>query len=152
MGEASARPRCKSIAPALIYEEENLVKRAIRDLYDKDIDEIVRSRARRNTGRQEFMKLFMPSHAKKVQLYEDSRRRCSPPYGVEDQLAQIHQPIVPLKSGGYLVINQTEALVAIDVNSGRSTRERNIEETALRPTWRPPTRSPASCVCATSPA
>ncbi|HEX3701283.1 MAG TPA: ribonuclease E/G [Phenylobacterium sp.] len=120
-----------SIAPALIYEEEDLVKRAIRDLYDKDIDSVqVEGEAGFKEAR-DFMRMLMPSQAKKVQLY----REPSPlyvAYKIEDHLSQIYTPTVPLRSGGYLVINQTEALVAVDVNSGRSTRERNIEATALK--------------------
>ncbi|MDR3507343.1 MAG: ribonuclease E/G [Caulobacteraceae bacterium] len=120
-----------SIAPALIYEEEDLVKRAIRDMYDKDLDGIwVEGEAGFREAR-EFMRMIMPSQAKKVMAYRDP----TPLFvqaKIEDHLAQIYSPVVPLKSGGYLVINQTEALVAVDVNSGRSTRERNIEATALK--------------------
>jgi ribonuclease E len=120
-----------SIAPALIYEEEDLVKRAIRDMFDKDLDGIwVEGEAGFREAR-DFMRMIMPSQAKKVQHYRDP----TPLFvasRVEDHLAQIYTPVVPLRSGGYLVINQTEALVAIDVNSGRSTRERNIEATALK--------------------
>ena len=121
----------KSIAPALIYAEEDLVKRAVRDMFDKDFDSIqVEGEAGWNEAR-EFMRLIMPSQTGKVIHYTDAtplfvRHR------IEDQLTQIHSPVVPLRSGGYLVINQTEALVAIDVNSGRATRERNIEQTALK--------------------
>jgi ribonuclease E len=121
----------KSIAPALIYEEEDLVKRAIRDMYDKDVDAILVDGEEGYRSAREFMRMLMPSQAKKIQLY----REATPlfvKYKVEDVLQQIHSPTVPLKSGGYLVINQTEALVAIDVNSGRSTKERNIEATALK--------------------
>ncbi len=120
-----------SVAPALIYEEEDLVKRAIRDLFDKDIDGIwVEGEAGYKEAR-DFMRMLMPAQAKKVQAYREPtplfvRHR------IEDHLAQIYSPVVPLKSGGYLVINQTEALVAVDVNSGRATRERNIEATALK--------------------
>src|SRR5581483_4813619 len=120
-----------SIAPALIYEEEDLVKRAIRDLYDKDLEGIwVEGEAGFKEAR-EFMRMLMPTQAKKVQLYKEPtplfvRHR------IEEHLSQIYSPVVPLKSGGYLVINQTEALVAIDVNSGRATKERNIEATALK--------------------
>ena len=120
-----------SIAPALIYEEEDLVKRTIRDLYDKDIDEVwVEGEAGFKEAR-DFMRMLMPSQAKKVLPYRDPAPLFVK-HKVEDHLAQIYTPVVPLKSGGYLVINQTEALVAVDVNSGRATRERNIEATALK--------------------
>src|ERR1700722_13388739 len=120
-----------SIAPALIYEEEDLVKRAIRDMFDKDIEGIwVEGEAAFREAR-DFMRMLMPSQAKKIQHY-DERTPLFVQAKVEDHLAQIYSPVVPLKSGGYLVINQTEALVAVDVNSGRSTRERNIEATALK--------------------
>ncbi len=121
----------KSIAPALIYEEEDLVKRAIRDMYDKDVDGIVVEGEDGYREAREFMRMLMPSQAKKIQPY----REAAPlfvKYKIEDNLAQIYSPVAPLKSGGYLVINQTEALVAIDVNSGKSTRERGIEATALK--------------------
>jgi ribonuclease E len=121
----------KSIAPALIYEEEDLVKRAIRDMYDKDLDGILVEGEPGYREARDFMRMIMPSQAKKVIHYQDPTPLFVR-HKVEDQLAQIHQPTVPLKSGGYLVINQTEALVAIDVNSGRATRERNIEATALK--------------------
>ncbi|MCI3178745.1 ribonuclease E/G [Caulobacter sp. CCUG 60055] len=120
-----------SIAPALIYEEEDLVKRAIRDMYDKDLDGIWVEGEQGFRDAKEFMRMLMPSQAKKIQHY----REPTPLFvkaKVEDHLAQIYQPVVPLRSGGYLVINQTEALVAIDVNSGKATRERNIEATALK--------------------
>jgi ribonuclease E len=120
-----------SIAPALIYEEEDLVKRAIRDLYDKDIDGVWVEGAAGFKEARDFMRMIMPSQAKKIQHYTDP----TPLFvasGVEEHLSKIYLPTVPLKSGGYLVINQTEALVAIDVNSGRSTKERNIEATALK--------------------
>jgi len=121
----------KSVAPCLIYEESNLVKRAIRDLYDKDIDAVLVEGDAAYREAKDFIRMLMPSHAKKVQHYRDptplfTREK------VENQLEQIFDPTVQLKSGGYLVINQTEALVAIDVNSGRATRERNIEATALK--------------------
>jgi ribonuclease E len=120
-----------SIAPALIYEEEDLVKRAIRDLYDKDIDGVfVEGQAGFKEAR-DFMRMLMPSQAKKVQLYTEPTPLFVK-HRVEDHLSQIYSPVVPLRSGGYLVINQTEALVAVDVNSGKSTRERNIEATALK--------------------
>jgi ribonuclease E len=120
-----------SIAPALIYEEEDLVKRAIRDMFDKELEGIwVEGEAGYREAR-DFMRMIMPSQAKKIIHYRDP----TPMFvqaKVEDLLAQIYSPVVPLKSGGYLVINQTEALVAVDVNSGKSTRERNIEATALK--------------------
>lgn len=121
----------KSIAPALIYEEEDLVKRAIRDMFDKDIDGIEVEGEEGYREARDFMRMIMPSQAKKIQLY----REAAPifvSHRIEDGLAQIYSPVAPLRSGGYLVINQTEALVAIDVNSGKSTRERNIESTALK--------------------
>ena len=120
-----------SVAPSLIYEEEDLVKRTIRDLYDKDIDEVLVEGEAGFREARDFMRMLMPSQARKVQHY----REPTPLFvrhKVEDHLAQIYSPVVPLKSGGYLVINQTEALVAVDVNSGRATRERNVEATALR--------------------
>ena len=120
-----------SIAPALIYEEEDLVKRAIRDLYDKDIDGVFVEGEAGFKEAREFMRMLMPSQAKKVQLYREPMPLFVK-HRVEDHLSQIYSPNVPLRSGGYLVINQTEALVAVDVNSGRSTRERNIEATALK--------------------
>ncbi len=120
-----------SIAPSLIYEEEDLVKRTIRDLYDKDIDEVwVEGEAGYREAR-DFMRMLMPSQAKKVMAYREPTPLFVK-HRVEDHLAQIYSANVPLRSGGYLVINQTEALVAVDVNSGRSTRERNIEATALK--------------------
>jgi ribonuclease E len=128
----------KSVAPALIYEEASLIKRAIRDVYSRDIDEIQVDGEEGWRAAHEFMRMLMPSHAKKVQLWRDSTtsqgggQPLFAKYSVEAQLDGMLQPIVQLRSGGYLVINQTEALVAIDVNSGRSTRERGIEETALR--------------------
>ncbi|MDO8901301.1 MAG: Rne/Rng family ribonuclease [Phenylobacterium sp.] len=120
-----------SIAPALIYEEEDLVKRAIRDLYDKEIDGVYVEGEAGFKEARDFMRMLMPSQAKKVQLYRDPEPLFVK-YKVEDHLSQIYSPVVPLRSGGYLVINQTEALVAVDVNSGKSTRERNIEATALK--------------------
>jgi ribonuclease E len=122
----------KSVAPALIYEEASLIKRAIRDVYSRDIDEIQVDGEEGWRAAHEFMRMLMPSHAKKVQLWRDPSQPLLTKYQVEAQLDAMLQPNVQLRSGGYLVINQTEALVAIDVNSGRSTRERNVEETALR--------------------
>ena len=125
----------RSVAPALIYEEASLIKRAIRDVYSRDIDEIIVDGEEGWRGAHDFMRMLMPSHASKVQLWRDGRRtasRCSANTRSRRSSTPCCRPTVQLKSGGYLVINQTEALVAIDVNSGRSTRERGIEETALR--------------------
>ncbi|MGY6533384.1 Rne/Rng family ribonuclease [Glycocaulis sp.] len=121
----------KSIAPTLIYEEGNLVKRAIRDLYDKDIEQVLVEGDEAYKEAKAFMRMLMPSHATKVQPYSDDMPLFLR-HGVESQLEAIYSPVAQLKSGGYLVINPTEALVAIDVNSGKSTKERNIEQTALR--------------------
>ncbi len=122
----------RSIAPALIHEEANLIKRSIRDLYNKDIDEVlVEGEEGYRTGK-DFMKLLMPSHAKRVKQYKEPKIPLFQRYQVEAQIDDIHSPVVQLKSGGYIVLNSTEALVAIDVNSGRATRERNIEETAFK--------------------
>jgi ribonuclease E len=122
----------KSTAPALIYEEGNLIKRAIRDLYARDIDEVVVDGEEGYRNAKSFMKMLMPSHAKRVKLYRDPTVPLLHRFQVEGQIDAIHSPVVQLRSGGYVVINPTEALVAIDVNSGRSTKERNIEETALK--------------------
>ncbi len=122
----------ESIAPCLIHEEGNLIKRSIRDIYSKDIDEVIVNGEEGYRTAKDFMKLMMPSHAKRVQPYKDSGIPLLQRFGVESQIDSMHQPEVQLKSGGYIVINSTEALVAIDVNSGRSTRERNIEETAYK--------------------
>jgi ribonuclease E len=122
----------ESTAPALIYEEGNLVKRAIRDLYTKDIDAIEIAGEEGYRQAKDFMRMLMPSHAKRVQPYRDPSIPLFFRYQVESQIDLIHNPVAHLKSGGYIVINQTEALVSIDVNSGRSTRERNIEETAVK--------------------
>lgn len=121
----------KSIAPCLIYEEASLIKRAIRDLYDKDIGAVLVEGDNGYREAKDFMKMLMPSHAKNVQPYKE-KTPLFLRYGVESQLDAMYRPTVRLKSGGYVVINQTEALIAIDVNSGKSTRERNIEQTALR--------------------
>ncbi len=121
----------KSIAPAPIYEEGNLIKRSIRDLYSKEIDEVlVEGEAGYRTAK-DFMKMIMPSHAKNVKLYADSQPLFAR-YQVESFLSGMFNPTVQLKSGGYIVIGVTEALVAIDVNSGRATKEGSIEETALK--------------------
>ncbi len=121
-----------STAPACIYEEGNLIKRSIRDLYTRDIDEVLVSGEKGHKTAKSFMKMLVPSHAKKVQEYKDERVPLFHRYHVEKQISEIGQISVTLKSGGYLVINPTEALVSIDVNSGKATKERHIEETALK--------------------
>ena len=121
----------RSTAPMLVYEEGSLIKRAIRDLYGKEIDEIEVAGNEAYQEAREFMRMLMPSHVKHVALYDDPQPIFAAS-GVESQLDAMFSNQVTLRSGGYLVINQTEALVAIDVNSGRSTREHNIEDTALR--------------------
>jgi ribonuclease E len=118
-----------SAAPALIYGDSDLIKRAIRDIYNKDIDEVIVEGEDGYLHAKEFMKLLMPSHARRVKQYADAVPLFQRAH-VEDQLAAMYHPVVQLKSGGYLVINPTEALVSIDINSGRSTREHNIEQTA----------------------
>lgn len=122
----------ESRAPALIHEEGNLIKRAIRDIYTSDIEEVLVDGDEGYRTAKDFMKILTPSHAKKVQPYRDPTMPLFHRYQVDNQLDAMHSPTVQLKSGGYIVINQTEALVAIDVNSGRSTKERHIEETALK--------------------
>ncbi len=119
----------KSIAPTLVYEEGSLIKRAIRDLYNRDIDEINVAGEEGYREAKDFMRMLMPSHAKNVQPYREVQPLFAK-HGIEAQLDAMFSPQVTLRSGGYIVINQTEALVAIDVNSGRSTREHNIEDTA----------------------
>ncbi|MFT3724958.1 MAG: Rne/Rng family ribonuclease [Hyphomonadaceae bacterium] len=121
----------ESMAPALIHEEGHLVLRAVRDLYDKDVERIIVEGDDAYNEARTFVKMLMPSHTRKVVQHEES----GPLFvvtGVEDQLEGIYSPTVQLPSGGYIVINQTEALVAIDVNSGKATRERNVEATALK--------------------
>ena len=120
----------QSSAPALVHSDSDLVKRAIRDIYHKDIEEVLVEGDEGYKAAKQFMKLLMPSHARRVKQYADPVSLYQR-YGVEDQLAGMLNPVVQLKSGGYLVINPTEALVSIDINSGRSTREHNIEQTAL---------------------
>lgn len=120
-----------SSAPALVYEEGSLIKRAIRDLYNKDIDEVLVSGDDSYREAKDFMRMLMPSHAKVVKAYREPTPLFAR-FGVEQQLDAMFSNQVSLKSGGYLVINPTEALVSIDVNSGRSTREHNIEDTALK--------------------
>ncbi|MCI5044170.1 MAG: Rne/Rng family ribonuclease [Aquisalinus sp.] len=121
----------KSIAPCLVYEEASLIKRAIRDLYDKEISQVLVEGEAGYREAKDFMKMLMPSHAKNVQPYKDQVPLFIN-YKVEPQLDEMYQPVVKLKSGGYLVIQQTEALISVDVNSGKATKERNIEATALR--------------------
>lgn len=120
----------KSVAPCVIHEEGDLIRRSIRDLYSRDIDQILVEGDEGYKAAKSFMRMLMPSHAKKVQQYKD-RVPLFHRYQVESALETMYSPVVQLRSGGYVVINPTEALVAIDVNSGRSTREHNIEETAL---------------------
>ena len=131
MWETVRETTLASSAPTLVYEEGSLIKRAIRDLYNKDVEEIIVAGEDGYREAKEFMRLLMPSHAKNVQPYRDTQPVFAKA-GVEAQLDAMFSNQVTLKSGGYIVINQTEALVAIDVNSGRSTREHNIEDTALR--------------------
>ncbi|MEO5492480.1 MAG: Rne/Rng family ribonuclease, partial [Sphingomonas sp.] len=119
----------KSAAPAVVYGDSDLLKRAIRDIYNKDIDEVIVEGDEGYRQAKEFMKLLMPSHARKVKHYSDPVPLFQRA-GVEEQLSAMYNPVVQLKSGGYLVINPTEALVSIDINSGRSTREHSIEQTA----------------------
>jgi ribonuclease E len=121
----------KSTAPKLVYEEGSLVKRSIRDLYNKDIDEVIVSSEEAYKDAKDFMRMLMPSHAKNVKLYKDLQPLFTR-FGIESQLDAMFSPTVQLRSGGYIVINQAEALVAIDVNSGRATREHHIEDTALK--------------------
>jgi ribonuclease E len=120
----------KGAAPMLIHSDSDLVKRAIRDIYNKDIDDVLVEGAEGYKAAKDFMKLLMPSHAKRVQHYSDPISLFQR-HGVEDQLNAMYNPVVQLKSGGYIVINPTEALVSIDINSGRSTKEHGIEQTAL---------------------
>ncbi|MHA1536798.1 MAG: Rne/Rng family ribonuclease [Alphaproteobacteria bacterium] len=122
----------ESTAPALIHEEANLIRRSIRDVYSSEIEEILIEGDEGYRTAKEFMRTLMPSHAKRVQPYKDEPIPLFHRYQVESEIDSIHDAVVQLRSGGYIVINPTEALVAIDVNSGRATRERNIEETALR--------------------
>ncbi|MDP3677327.1 MAG: Rne/Rng family ribonuclease [Novosphingobium sp.] len=121
----------KSSAPALIHSDSDLIKRAIRDIYNKEIEEVVVEGEGGYRSAKEFMKLLMPSHAKRVKQYADPVPLFQR-YGAEDQLTAMYDPVVQLRSGGYLVINPTEALVSIDINSGRSTKEHGIEATALK--------------------
>jgi ribonuclease E len=121
----------QSQAPCLVYEEGSLIKRTIRDLYNKDIDEVLVAGENAYREAKDFMKMIMPSHSKNVKPYGEEQPLFSK-FGVEAQLDSMFSPTVTLPSGGYIVINPTEALVSIDVNSGRSTKEHNIEDTALQ--------------------
>ena len=121
----------ESSAPCLVYEEGSLIKRAIRDLYTKDIDSIVVEGEEAYKEAKDFMRMLMPSHARNIKAYKD-KQPLFMRFGIESQLDELYSPYVTLPAGGYIVINQAEALVAIDVNSGKSTREHNIEDTALR--------------------
>lgn len=121
----------KSVAPSLIYEEGDLIRRTIRDLYNRDIDEIMVEGKAGYEAARDYMNMLMPSHTKKVKHYKDHIPLFHR-YQVEGQIEAMYQPVVTLKSGGYLVINPTEALISVDVNSGRSTKEQNIEETAVK--------------------
>ena len=120
----------KSSAPSLIHSDSDLVKRAIRDIYNRDIEEVVVEGEAGYRAARDFMKLLMPSHARRVKAYSDPVPLFQR-YGAEDQLTAMYDPVVQLKSGGYIVINPTEALVSIDINSGRSTKEHGIEATAV---------------------
>lgn len=122
----------QSSAPALIYEESNLVKRSVRDIYASDIEGILVAGEEGYHEAKNFMKLLMPSHVDRVEHYTDEKIPLFHRYQVENQIAEIGESVVNLRSGGYLVINPTEALVSIDVNSGRATKERHIEGTALK--------------------
>ncbi|MDP6222813.1 MAG: Rne/Rng family ribonuclease, partial [Candidatus Micropelagos thuwalensis] len=121
----------ESSAPSLVYEEGSLIKRSIRDLYHKDFEEILIDGEDSYKNAKEYMKLLMPSHARKIKLFKKDEALFQET-GIEDQLSAMFNPVVPLPSGGYLVINPTEALVSVDVNSGRSTKEHSVEKTALK--------------------
>ncbi|NBW74763.1 MAG: ribonuclease E/G [Sphingomonadaceae bacterium] len=120
----------KSTAPALIHSDSDLIKRAIRDIYNREIEDVIVEGEHGYRLARDFMKMLMPSHAKRVKQYADPVPLFQR-YGAEDQLTAMYDPVVQLKSGGYIVINPTEALVSIDINSGRSTKEHGIEATAL---------------------
>ncbi|WP_182081800.1 Rne/Rng family ribonuclease [Bombella favorum] len=121
-----------SIAPALIYEEASLIKRAIRDLFTRDIETVLVDGEEAWKNTKEFARLLMPHNASRIRMWQNRGQNLFSHYQVESHLEAMFSPTVKLESGGYIVINQTEALVAIDVNSGKSTSQRNIEETALR--------------------
>ncbi len=122
----------KSTAPCLIHEESSIIKRSLRDMYTKDVEEIVVEGEEGYKTARAFMKKLMPSHAKKIKLYDNKETPLFSKYKLDEQINQVYSTRVDLPSGGYLVINNTEALIAIDVNSGKSTRERNIAGTALK--------------------
>ncbi len=122
----------KSNAPNLIHDEGSIIKRAVRDMYNSDVEEILVQGQTAFKTCKSYMKSLMPSHTKKIQQYTDNNILLFQKFGIDTQLSDIFKPIVNLKSGGYLVINHTEALVAVDVNSGKATRERSIEKTAYR--------------------
>lgn len=122
----------QSSAPSVIYEESSLVKRAVRDIYNSEISEIFVSGDQAYHDAHHFISMLMPDQADTVKKYDDPKIPLFHRYQVENQIAEIGEPVVTLRSGGYLVINPTEALVSIDVNSGRATKERHIEETALK--------------------
>ncbi len=132
MWNAIRKDTLKSTAPCLIHEESSIIKRSLRDMYTKDIDEIIVEGEEGYKVARSFMKKLIPSHVKKVKLYEDKSIPLFSKYKVNEQTEQIYSTRVELPSGGYLVINNTEALIAIDVNSGKSTKERNISGTALK--------------------
>ncbi|MFU7528545.1 Rne/Rng family ribonuclease [Qipengyuania sp. ASV99] len=120
----------RSTAPSLVHSDSDLIKRAIRDIYNREIEEIIVEGEEGYKSAKAFMKMLMPSHARRVKAYSDPVPMFQR-YGAEDQLRAMYDPMVQLKSGGYLIINPTEALVSIDINSGRSTKEHGIEQTAL---------------------
>ncbi|PPR12556.1 MAG: Ribonuclease E [Alphaproteobacteria bacterium MarineAlpha12_Bin1] len=122
----------QSSAPALIYEEGDLIKRSLRDVYNRDIEEIIVDGEEAYKSARLLMRTMMPSHVKRVKKHANPNIPLFNHFGIESQIDEIYDPIVSLKSGGYIVINPTEALVAIDVNSGKATRERNVEQTARK--------------------
>lgn len=121
----------KSMAPALVYQEDNIIKRALRDLYTKDVDSVIVQGDEGYKEAKEFIKKLLPSHSKKIMSSKNDQVPLFSEYGIERQMEEMHKPVVQLPSGGSIVIHPTEALVSIDINSGRATRERHIEETAV---------------------
>ena len=132
MWEEIKNKTVKSNAPNLIHDEGSIIKRAVRDMYNSDIEEILVQGESAFKTCKNYMKSLMPSHTKKIQQYTDNNILLFQKFGIDTQLTDIFKPTVHLKSGGYLVINHTEALVAVDVNSGKATRERSIEKTAFQ--------------------